>query len=162
MSQTPAGPSETETGVDIFEHEMAELEQSPLKDRKMHFLAVGLGALAVTISLGAAFFVLTKRTTPNVSTVMNIEVVEPRGGRLSARPTRFEWESIAKTRSYVVTVRERGGSSDLIVRETTSTSIELAPREEARLVMGGRYIWRVRAGSFDGWTLAEGGGAFSL
>ena len=165
MAQSPEGSSEQETGVDVFEHEMAELEQSAWKDKKMHVLAVALGALAVTISLGAGFFILTKTTTRSeraVSTIMTIEAVEPRGGRLAARPTRFAWESISNAKSYVVTMREQGGDTDLIVRETTNTSIELTSSEAARLVMGGNYVWRVRAGSQDGWTIAEGGGTFSL
>lgn len=165
MAQDPAGSPPREEGVDIFEHEVEELERSIWKDSKVHPLIVVAGAAMVALALGAAFVLMSstgKTGELGASRIMNIEVREPRSGQLSERPTTFSWESIAGVKSYVLSLQERGGTRDLIVRETTSTSIELSSSEASALVMGGSYIWRIRARSAEGWTIGEGGGTFTL
>lgn len=165
MAQDPAPTPEKETGVDVFEHEMADLERSVWKENRIHPLIVIAGAVVIALCLGAGFFLLSstfKRGERGTSTIMAIDVKEPRSGRLALKPVRFEWESTASTRAYMVTIRERDALTDLIIRESPTNSIQLTDEEAARLVKGGRYTWQVRARSDRGWTIGEGGGAFSF
>src|SRR5262249_42278821 len=122
MAQDPAPRPEQETSVDVFEHEMADLEQSVWKENRIHPLIVVAGAAVIALCLGGGFLFLssTQRRDPSSPTTMTIEVREPRPGRLSARPTRFSWESTAGTRGYMLTIREQGSQTDLIIRESPS------------------------------------------
>ena len=166
MAQDPPGnPQTQETGVDVFEHEIEELEQSVWKENRIHPLIVVAGAAMIALCLGGAFFLLSGSSKPSergTSTLITIDVRAPRSGRLSARPRHFEWESTSNTRSYVVTVQEQGSTTDLIVRQCQTNSLDLTEDEMARLVKGGSYSWRVHARSSGGWTVGEGGGNFTF
>src|SRR3989442_11753592 len=100
MAQDPASSPDKETGVDVFEHEIEELEQSVWKENRIHPLIVVAGAAVIALCLGGGFLLLSSSSKPTErgsSTIMTIEVKEPRSGRLVAKPLRFEWESTART-----------------------------------------------------------------
>jgi hypothetical protein len=166
MGQRSAEPKGgQQTGGELFQHEIEELEQPIWRESRIHPLIVIAAAGLIALSLGAAFLFISstaKTGEPGKSTIMSIEIKEPRNGQLLARPTQFAWESIGRTKSYVFTLREKGGERDLIVRETTNSGLWLTSEEASSLVMGGSYIWRVRARSDEGWTIGEGGGGFTL
>ena len=162
MSQEPPKvDAEVETPVDRFEHEIEDLEK-PMGLGPRQWL-IGVAIMAAIVG---AFLVMSMMqakqpdaSTPNIAV---IETILPRSGLLDEKPIRFQWDSVARTSQYVLSIREYLGSNDLIVRETPTSTIDLTESEVARLAKGGRYQWNVKARSAEGWTIGEGNGSFSL
>ena len=166
MERKTEAPTD-ETTADMVEHEIEELERPVWRESRIHPFFVVVGAAVIVAALSLAVLVATKYTSmtdqsQSRSRIVQIEPHEPRSGALDDRPTKFSWDSVARTREYVLSIREKDGASDLVVKHTASPVAELTAEETARFVRGGRYIWRVQARSGDGWTLGEGGSSFSM
>jgi hypothetical protein len=162
MPQDPTkGPdTEVETPVDRFEHEIEDLEK-PLGQGARQWIV----GIAVMAAIGGAFLLGSvmqwKQPDASKPAISVIETIEPKGGLLAEKPTRFRWDSIARTSQYVLSIREYQGTKDLIVRESPTSTVELSEEEIGRLAKGGRYQWQVLAMSSEG-TIGKGNGSFSL
>jgi hypothetical protein len=163
MSQDPAkGPdTEVESTLDRFEHEIEDLEK-PMGMGPRQWL-VGVAVMAAIVG---AFLIGSmmqwKQADASRPAVTVIETIQPRSGLLYEKPTIFQWDSVARTSNYVLSIREYQGNRDLIVKQTPTSTIELTEDEVGRLAKGGRYQWTVQARSAEGWTIGEGNGSFSL
>jgi len=163
MSQDPPkGPdSDVESPVDRFEHEIEDLEK-PMGIGPRQYL-VGVAVMAAIVG---AFLIGSmmqwKKADASRPAITVIETILPKSGLLDEKPTTFQWDSVASTSEYVLSIREYEGNSDLIVKQTPTSTIELTEDEVGRLAKGGRYQWNVKARSAEGWTIGEGNGSFSL
>jgi hypothetical protein len=163
MSEDPTKEpeAEVESTVDRFEHEIEDLEK-PMGIGPRQWM-VGIAVMAAIV--GAFLIGSTlqrKKTDASKPAITVIETRMPRTGLLSEKPTTFQWDSVARTSQYVLSIREYQGNNDLIVKETPTSTIELTEDEVGRLAKGGRYQWKVEARSEDGWTIGLGNGSFSL
>jgi len=163
MSEDPTkdSGSEVESTVDRFEHEIEDLEKPMAIGPRQWIVGVAvMAAIVGAFLIGSKMQWKTADASKPVVTV--IEIVSPRTGLLDARPTTFQWDSVARTSRYVLSIREYQGNSDLIVKETPTSTVELTEDEANRLAKGGRYQWKVEARSSEGWTIGLGNGSFSL
>jgi hypothetical protein len=162
MPQDPTkGPdTEVESPVDRFEHEIEELEQPIGHGARMWLVGVAvMAAIVGAFMLGS--FLQSKKPDASMQVIMVIETIEPKSGLLADKPTRFQWDSIARTTMYLLTIREYQGTTDIIVKQTPTSTVELSEAEISRLARGGRYQWKVLAMGAEG-TIGEGNGSFSL
>ena len=162
MSQDPPkAEHEVESTVDRFEHEIEDLERPMGMGPRQWLVGVAIMAAIVGAFLVGSWMQWKQpdASKPNIAV---IETIQPRSGLLSDRPTTFQWDSVARTSRYVLSIREYQGNSDLIVKETPTSTVELTEAEVSRLAKGGRYQWNVKARSSEGWTIGEGNGSFSL
>ncbi len=159
--QVVASP-ENETSEDRFERDIEELEASNWRHNPTLIIAVI--ALVILVGAGITYLFMTEkqRAKPMGPVVMQIEMLEPRPGKLSNTPTRFRWETVSSTKYYSFALSGKGTSSVLIQRAASNASITLTSEELNRLVKGGSYVWKVEAYSDIGKVLGRGDAAFDL
>jgi hypothetical protein len=151
-----------ESSEDRFEHEIEELETSAWHHNPT--LVVLVLALVVVVGAGITYLFMTekKQVKPTGPVVMQLEMIEPRPGKLGNTPTKFRWETISATKYYSFSLSGKGAASALLQRSSSSTSVSLTPEELSRLVKGASYTWKVEAYSDTGKVLARGESAFDL
>ena len=157
-----AGPPEYETPEDRFEHDIEELEAPPWRKNKTTVIV----ALIIFVVVGSGItylFMTEKKQVKSVGpVVMQIDVLEPRPGKLGNTPTKFRWESVSNTKYYSFVLSGKGASSMLIQRASNVPSITLTQDELSRLVKGASYVWTVQAYSDIGKVLGRSESAFDL
>ena len=125
MTQPSSGTPERETGVDRFEHEIEDLEQSSWRENRGRFLVfIGVALGAAAIIVGAFLLIGIKQRPADTSktTIMSIELTEPRPVSAGQKPTHFSWESIANTATYLLKIREAGGERNLVDFDTARSA----------------------------------------
>ena len=157
---TAAAPGES--SEDRFEHDIEELEASSWRHNPTLIIAVLV--LVVIVGAGITYLFMTEKQQlkPSGPVVMQIELLEPRPGRLGNTPTKFRWETISGTKYYSFVLSGKGADSALLQRAPVNPSVVLNPDELNRLVKGGSYVWKVVAFSDTGKVLARGDAAFDL
>ena len=155
-------PPQDETPEDRFEHDIEELEAPPWRHNAK--LIVIMIVLVVIVGAGVTYLFMTekqqvKQTGP---VVMQIDVLEPRPGKLGNTPTKFRWEGVSSTKYYSFSLSGKGAQSALIQRATNAPSVTLTPEELNRLAKGASYVWKVEAFSEIGKVLGRCESSFDL
>jgi len=151
-----------ETSEDRFERDMEELE-APNWHRNRTLIVMVL-ALIVVVGAGITYLFMTekKQIKPTGPVVMQIEILEPRPGKLSNTPTRFRWETVSATKYYSCSLTVTGAAVALIQRASNGPSITLTAEEQSRMAKGASYVWKVDAYGDTGKILAHGESSFDL
>lgn len=158
-----ATPPEILTPEDRFEHDMEELEAPSWRHNPT--LVVAIIVLVVIAGVGITYLFMTHEAKPLKPTgpvVMQIDVLEPRPGKLGNTPTKFRWEGVSSTKYYSFSLSGKGAQSALIQRATNGPSITLTQEELSRMVKGVSYVWKVEAFSDMGKVLGRCESAFDL
>jgi len=157
-----AGPPEFETSEDRFEHDMEELEAPPWRKNKTTVII----ALVIFVIVGAGltylFMTEKKQVKSVVPIVMQIDVLEPRPGKLGNTPTKFRWETVSSTKYYSFVLSAKGSTTILIQRASNLPSVTLTQEELSRISKGVSYVWTVQAFSDIGKVLGRCESAFDL
>jgi hypothetical protein len=154
---------QNESPEDRFERDIEELEAPTWRTNKTQLVA-----LIVLLIAAAAFvtFLATRERAKTgkaaVPSIMAMELIEPRPGKLSNTPTKFRWETISGTKYYAFSLTPKNASSVLIQRAPSNPTITLTPEELGRLEKGASYAWGVEAYSDTGKLLAKGQAAFEM
>jgi len=162
MVRRAENPPPNETHEDRFQHDIEELEKGS------GWRAIVRGIVVVAVSLAAViavYYVVGKKPPPPRMTAkgaLYIEPLEPAGGKLSAVPTTFRWESVAGRKDYRFQLLQKGNPIPLVERSVLEASATLTPDEASRLTRGASYIWVVEARGADGKVLGSGRGFFDL
>lgn len=117
----------------------------------------GAAAAAVAVALVLALPLLRESSRPAPALDQTgvrgsgVQALEPIGE--AARPLRFRWSSALDAPRFELEIRDADGR---VVAAVTSDreQAELAADDEARLVPGARYTWRVTALDADGEVMA--------
>ena len=162
MPEDKNAGAQNESPEDRFERDIEELEAPAWRTNKTQLVALIVLLVAATAAI--AFLVTRERAKPKtaVASIMTMELIEPRPGKLSNTPTRFRWETISGTKYYSFAVSAKDATSVLIQRAPSNPSVTLTPEELARLAKGLAYTWSVEAYSDTGKPLARAQGAFEL
>jgi len=162
MPEDKNAGAQNESPEDRFERDIEELEAPTWRTNKTQLVA--LLVLLVVAAIFITFLATRERRKPkaDVASVMAMELIEPRPGKLSNTPTKFRWETISGTKYYAFTVSAKDATSVLIQRAPSNPSVTLTQEELARLAKGLSYTWTVEAYSDTGKPLARAQGAFEL
>ncbi len=153
---------QNETSEDRFEHDIEALEASSWRHNTT--LIVAVLVLVVIVGAGITFLFMTEKqqVKPTGPVAMQIEMLEPRAGKLGNTPTKFRWETISGTKYYSFALSGKGAESALLQRAPVNPGLTLIPEELNRLAKGASYVWKVVAFSDTGKVLARGEATFDL
>lgn len=154
-------PTTTESPLDHMEQELRELEGEGKSKWWKWLFIVGIAIVAVL----AYTWTGKQSTTPPPAGPQEgvaIDMPQPAAGKLSAAPTRFEWESVAGRYQYRLTVTRAEEKTPLIDKTVKDSHLDLAIDEVGKLKKGATYVWRVEALDKGGRKLGSGQSHFAL
>lgn len=151
-----------ETPEDRFEKDMEELEAPGWRYNRK--LVVTVLALIIVFGVGITYLFMTEKQKikPVGPTVMQIELLEPRPGKLANTPTKFRWETISSTKYYSFTLAGKASGTVVVQRASNVPSITLTVLELPQLIKGITYVWKVDAYADTGKILGHGEATFDL
>lgn len=159
--EKPSG-SALESPEERFEHDIEELESPSWRKNKTQLVAL----MILVVVAAALIFWMAQREKPKITqagpAVTQIDVIEPRPGKLSNTPTKFRWEALSGTKYYAFSLSGKGAPSPLVRRSPSNPTVTLTPDEQNRLVKGSSYTWMIESFSDTGKILGRGEGAFDL
>ena len=161
------GATKAPSRDDPIEHMAEELrELEGLNKPRWPKILLGIVALAVIGGLYYYYGVYRKPSERSwiatTTSGVQIELREPRAGKLTGAPSRLAWESISGRHDYLVKLYLRGERDPLFERATRNSTLDLKPEETGLITPGKAYVWTVQARDTTRRELASGQSWFEV